>query len=102
MRETSVPFNTPKLVLTKGLKKKKITKSSKPIHPTQAIHSHQPNQSMRHEKKKLFGYNVLHILAEKNGLPSVTLVFHHVNTENSALKCEPPCLPYTSLDNIIL
>lgn len=51
MRETSVPFNTPKLVLTKGLKKKKITKPSKPIHPTQAIHSHQPNQSMRHEKK---------------------------------------------------
>lgn len=55
MRETSVLFNTPKLVLTKGLKKKKkITKASKPIHPTHTMHSHQSHQFMRHEKKVIW------------------------------------------------
>lgn len=53
MRETSVLFNTPKLVLTKGLKKN-ITKASKPIHPTHTIHSHQSHQFMRHEKKVIW------------------------------------------------
>lgn len=40
MKETNVSFNTPKLLITIRVKKKKSLKFVKPIHPIQAIHSH--------------------------------------------------------------
>lgn len=82
MRETSVLFNTPKLVLTKGLKKKK--KSLKllnlSIQLTQCIVINHINSWDM--KRKSFGYNILHKKAEKCRLPSTTLVFNHARIEN--------------------